>query len=187
MRSQIPITTCMSCSTSRTEILKRSLIRRMSRLSSAFSEGFIPGVGLTEATQIEDFQKVQDLFLDHLFGLVKTASPPQRVANAMRTMQLDRGPNIVKNGHADEQPDILKRSRDTEPSELMRLEPGGALAVECDAPAGWLVNAGDQIKYSGFSSTVRADESEHVFSANAQVQFGDSGQTAEADGHFVQF
>ena len=51
----------------------------------------------------------------------KRPSAPERIADAVRAMQLHGGAHVVEDAHAGEQPDVLERAGDAEPGELMRL------------------------------------------------------------------
>ena len=52
----------------------------------------------------------------------------ERVADAVRTMELRGGADVVEDAHLREEADVLKSARDAADGEVVRLQAGGGFA-----------------------------------------------------------
>src|SRR4051812_22550072 len=71
------------------------------------------------------------------------------------------GDDIIQYGQLLEEPNFLKRPRNTEPHAAMRGEPGEIRAVERQLTRIRLIDPAHQVEKRRFASAIRADDGEH--------------------------
>src|SRR5438105_4968386 len=89
--------------------------------------------------------------------LYRLADADHRVGQKLRRSKMARGHDIFEHGHVAEQPSVLKRARDAELSDLIRLFPFDSHTVEVDVALGRLVYAGEQIEDRRLARAVWSD------------------------------
>ena len=96
---------------------------------------------------------------------------PERVADAVRAMQLQRGADVVENSSCSEKADVLKCARDAALGEFVAVSSQRlACRQKLNRAFGRLINTGDEIEHGGFARAIRADESDQFVFADMQVQ-----------------
>ena len=97
------------------------------------------------------------------------------------------GLDILEHGHAREDIDALKRTRQAKPDDLMRWHPGDAPALERDLSAARLQMAGDQVEEGGLTCTVRPDDRMLLAFLQRKTDIVDCDEAAEILGQSFGF
>src|SRR5215210_2763561 len=119
------------------------------------------------------------------FVLVETRKPKHGVRDVLFRMAMAGGNYVVEHGHAREQPDVLKRSRDSEPRYLVRPKAVDARTCDPDVAGRRLINAGQQIKDRRFAGAVWSDEPVYFALTNIHRQLVYGDQSAETDRRLI--
>ena len=92
------------------------------------------------------------------------------------------GQNVFKAGHLRKKPDVLEGPGNPLVDDAVGLVPGDILPVKPDPALIGTVNPGHDIKNRCLARSVGADEAGDLAAAHGQVQPGDGGESAEAQG-----
>src|SRR6266571_274039 len=151
MRSEIPITTFMSCSIKRT-VTPSARTFSTSAISSTFSCG-VPLVAIGKVARVvvgmlldaDELQEVHRLFGDPRLLLSLALRFEQGVPDFGVHPRVLSHPHVVEGGHVGEEPNLLKGSSDAQLGHPVGLEPGDVLALEDHRSRSRGVNAGDRV------------------------------------------
>src|SRR5688572_5938122 len=102
-------------------------------------------------------------------------------------MPVARGDDVLEDGHARKQPDVLKRPRYSEPRYLVRLQSVHTRAHDTDVARRRLIHAGQEIEDRGLARAVRADETVDLTLTNVHIQLVHRDKTAETNRGFVGY
>ena len=94
--------------------------------------------------------------------------------------------DIVQNGHAFEESDVLEGARDPQLGALMRLQGGDVAPVEEDLSVAGRVDAADAIEDAGLASTVGANDGEKITGMHLKADAGKGGHATKAQVQIVQ-
>ena len=100
-------------------------------------------------------------------------------------MTMTRRDDIFQNTHAWKQPDILKRPRNAETRNLIRLQPVDARTAYPDISRCRFVNAGEKVEDRSFPCAVRPDQTVDLTPTNLHGQFINRRQSAEFDRRLI--
>src|SRR5690606_3401057 len=114
------------------------------------------------------------------------AGPAQDVGDARALPAAERRLHVVEHAEPGEQADVLEGARDAEPADAVRALAADLAAREDDAPRARRVDAGDDVERRCLAGAVRADQRHQLVRADAQVERGDGGESAEADGDRIE-
>ena len=94
-------------------------------------------------------------------------------------VKITRDANVVENGEAAEEPDVLEGSSYPELYDLIHAQTGQIAALQRNAAIGGLVNAGNEIEDGGFTGAVWADQSDELVLSDNEIDGVDGGETSE--------
>src|SRR5208282_1441449 len=89
--------------------------------------------------------------------------------------------DVFQHGHAQEELQVLKRTRQAASRKQMRREPSDVLAAEPHEAILRRVDARDQIEQCGLAGPIRTDDRENDPRRYAQANVADGAHTAEGD------
>jgi len=133
-----------------------------------------PGLDLEEVDDLFDALALADL-------LLLAAAPvqaPGKGAGPLVHVAADQ--EVVEDGHAAEQGDVLERPRDAAPRPRGGAEAGDVLAVEGDAALLGAVDAADAVQQAGLAGAVRADDGAQGAGIDGEADVLEGGDSAEA-------
>src|SRR5690606_8656710 len=136
-----------------------------------------------------DFQKVDDLLdLLTVFDLFALgATPPQGLAPDRRLHHVQApGHDIVQNGHAIEQRNILKGAGNAQPRYLIGSHRAAPLTAKPDLTLLRDVKSGNHVQHRGLARTVRADYGADLALADVEADVLDRRHAAKAQGDVFQ-
>ena len=99
-----------------------------------------------DAIEVEDLQQLHRLFGGLAFLAMVAAGAEHRVGEHLVAAQMMRGQDVLEDGHVGEEPNVLKRPRDAELRDLIRLLAVDAHAVENDFAFGRVVRPVSRLK-----------------------------------------
>src|SRR5215470_13211695 len=88
--------------------------------------------------------------------------------------------DVVEDGHAPEQGDVLERARDPQLGPLVRFQMRDVAAVEHDPSAAGRVDTADAVEDARLAGAVGADDGEEVAGVDLEAHPGQGGHAAEA-------
>src|SRR5713101_5644978 len=215
IRSEMPMTTFMSCSIRKT-VIPRARIFLTSCISSTFSWGVNPAAGSSSSRSLGSVARARDLqaallsiwkVAGVLVGVLGDADEPQQlhrlfcdpVLLAPLTRQLEQrvpqlgvhahvaaDPNVVEARHVVEEPDVLEGPRDSQASDLVRFGAGDVSTIENHPARGWLKQAGHVVEQRRLARSVGSDEGENLSALDLQAHVVHGHQSAEALGQVRQ-
>ncbi|MNI30652.1 hypothetical protein D3C73_845050 [compost metagenome] len=94
---------------------------------------------------------------------------------------------VLDRGHVLEQPHVLEGTHHALEGDLVAGQAFDRLAVQQDAAAARLVEAGQAVEHGGLAGAVRADQGNHLFLFHAQGHAVDRQQAAEAHAQVFYF
>src|SRR6185503_9085372 len=95
-----------------------------------------------------------------VFGEARRAQ--HGVEQFLSHVDVTRRHDVFEHGHAREEPDVLKRSRDAAAGDLIRTQTVDALAVEEDRTGSGLIDAGEQVEDRGLAGAVWTNQTEDL-------------------------
>src|SRR5262249_48783933 len=94
--------------------------------------------------------------------------------------------DVVEDGHASEQGDVLEGAGDPALSAAMRRQVRDVPSVEADAPARRRVDAADAVEDAGLAGAVRADDGEELMRFDIEAHAGEGRHAAEAQAQVIE-
>src|SRR5439155_9464838 len=113
---------------------------------------------IPKTAKMENLQQFLDALRDRSLVAAKTAEPDERLQRAGFAVEIAGDANVVEDRHRPEEPDVLKRPRDSEPHDIVDAQTGDVAAAEADLAVGRLIDAGDEIENGGLACAVGTDE-----------------------------
>ena len=214
MRSEMPMTTFMSCSISST-VMPWLRIRPTSSISSRFSCGLAPAAGSSSKSSFGSPASARDLEpplravgkiagvvvsllpdADEIEQLVRPLGDPRLLAPGIPGLEqripelgmhawMLPDPHVVQGRHVGEQSDLLKGASDAQVGNFVRLEPGDVALPKADHAGRRLVEAGDGVEESRLPGAVGTDQGKDLTGSNAEADVIDRSQTAEPLGNMI--
>src|SRR5688572_4452708 len=130
-----------------------------------------------DADVVEQFQGA---LFDGFFFLEGLAIAQDRAQHPGMGARVAPDHYVLERRQVHEQADVLERAADAGGGDLVRLEAGEAAAVEAEAAAVGLVDAGEHVEQRGLARAVRADEAVDLTFANRERDLTQRLDAAEA-------
>jgi hypothetical protein len=124
--------------------------------------------------------------VDDLF-LLRESPVRERAQHPGLHVDVSAEEQVVEDGHATEQRDVLEGSGDAELGDLARRQLGHVAALEDDAAGIGMIEAADHVEHRGLAGAVGPDDREDLALLSFERDTGDSLDAAKRLGRFADF
>src|SRR5699024_2212144 len=125
---------------------------------------------IRDVLHVKDRKKFQRTLARDFFAFPVFWHPENPASKAVFDFVVETDLDIVQHAQLFKQADVLEGARDPHLIELIGFEPLGDHTVDHNAAAGRRIDIGQQVKDSGFSRAVRADQAGDFGAADQQVK-----------------